>query len=62
MVSVRKTRDQSKDNLLRQFSKLVLEEKIVDEVKNRMFYKSPSEIKKEKNKELLKKRKLFRNY
>ncbi len=62
MVSVRKTREQSKDSLLRQFNRLVLEEKIVDEVKNRMFYKSPSELKKEKTKELLKKRKIFKNY
>ena len=43
--------------MLRKFSRMVIEEGIVDEVKDRMFYKSPSLIKKEKNKELEKEKK-----
>lgn len=42
-----KTKTYSKDSMLRRFSKMVMDEEIVDEVKNRMFYKSPSEIRKE---------------
>ena len=61
MVFVKRTREQSKDSMLRRFSKLVLEEGIVDEVKDRMFYKSPSVIKKERLKESTKKRRTFRS-
>ena len=61
MVSVKKNRDQSKDSMLRRFSRLVMDEGIIDEVKDRMYYKSPSLIKKEKTKELAKKRRRFRN-
>ncbi len=61
MVSVRKTRDQSKDSILRKFSRLVAEEGIVEEVRNRMFYKSPSLVKKEKAKELEKKKRYYRD-
>ena len=61
MVSVKKRRDQSKDSMLRRFSRLVMDEGIIDEVKDRMYYKSPSLVKKEKTKELEKKRRRFRN-
>lgn len=48
MVSVTRSKDQSRDSMLRRFTKLVMDEKIVDEVRERMFYRSPSIIKKEK--------------
>ncbi len=57
-----RNRHGSKDSLLRRFSRFVLEEGIVDEVKERMYYRSPSEIRKEKSKELLRrKRRNFRS-
>jgi ribosomal protein S21 len=52
MVAVTRTKGQSKDSILRRFVRMVMEEEIVDEVRSRMFYRSPSEIKKEKNKEI----------
>jgi ribosomal protein S21 len=47
--------------MLRRFSRMVLEEGIVDEVRDRMYYKSPSLVKKERAKEQLKKRRKFRD-
>lgn len=61
MVSVKKRRDQSKDSMLRRFSRMVLEEGIVDEVRERMYYRSPSLLKKERTKEQEKKRRRFRD-
>lgn len=61
MVSVLRSREQSKDSMLRRFTKLVMEEGIIDEVRNRAHFKSPSEIKKEKNKELSKRKRKFRD-
>jgi ribosomal protein S21 len=46
--------------MLRKFSRLVIEEGIIDEVKERMYYRSPSVIKKEKRKELAKKKRSYR--
>jgi ribosomal protein S21 len=57
MVSVTKTKDQNKDSLLRRFTRLVSDEGIVEEVRERMFHKTPSLIKKEKRKELEKSKK-----
>ncbi len=61
MVSVKKRRDQSKDSMLRRFSRMVIEEGIIDEVRDRMYYKSPSLIKKERTKEQEKKRRRYRD-
>lgn len=61
MVSVKKKRDQSKDSMLRRFSRMVMEEGIIDEVRDRMYYKSPSLVKKEKTKEQEKKRRRYRD-
>ena len=61
MVSVKMTKGQSKDSAFRRFSKLVLEEGIVDEVRERMFHRSPSEIKKEQKKELARKKRSHRD-
>lgn len=56
MVSVTKKRDQSKDSMLRRFSRMVMDEGIIDEVRDRMYYKSPSLVKKERTKEQQKER------
>jgi ribosomal protein S21 len=53
MVFVTKKKGDTKDALFRKFSKTFVDEKIVDEVRKRMFYKKPSQIKKEKEKERL---------
>ena len=43
------------DSMIRKFSKKVFNEGIVEEAKKREFFKKPSEIKKERKKELKKK-------
>ena len=47
--------------MLRRFSRMVMEEGIIDEVRDRMYYKSPYLVKKEKTKEQEKKRRRFRD-
>ena len=56
MVIVRKKKGETKDNMFRKFTKIFIEENIVDEVRNKLFYKKPSLLRKEKEKELLKSR------
>lgn len=50
MVVVKKKQGESEDKLIARFRKLVLEEGIIDEVRDRERYKKPSERRKEKNK------------
>ena len=56
MVIVTKKKGESKDSLFRKFTKMFIEEKVVDEVRNRLFYKRPSLVRKEKEKEMRQKR------
>ena len=56
MVFVSKKKGESKDKLFRKFTKIFIEENIVDEVRSKLFYKKPSLLRKEKEKELLKSR------
>lgn len=56
MVIVTKKRGESKDAMFRKFSKTFVEENIVDEVRKRLFYKKPSLVRKEKEKERLQRR------
>lgn len=51
-----KKRGESKDSLLRKFTKTFIEENVVDEVRKRLFYKKPSLARKEKEKERAKRR------
>lgn len=51
MVVVNKKKGENKDNMFRKFSKIFIEENIVDEVRNKLFYKKPSIVRKEKEKE-----------
>lgn len=55
MVVVSKKKGESKDIMFRKFSRIFVEENIVDEVRKRLFYKKPSTLRKEKEKEMLKK-------
>ena len=50
MVVVNKKKGESKDSMFRKFTKAFIDEEIVDEVRERMFYKKPSQVNKEKEK------------
>ncbi len=51
MVVVTKKSGESKDSMFRKFTRIFIEENIVDEVRNKLFYKKPSILRKEKEKE-----------
>lgn len=51
MVIVKRNRGESKDSMFRKFSKIFIEENIIDDVRDRLFYKKPSIVRKEKEKE-----------
>ncbi|NTU46311.1 30S ribosomal protein S21 [Candidatus Roizmanbacteria bacterium] len=50
MVYVVKKKGETKEALFRKFTKTFIEEDIVTEIRDRMFYKKPSLLKKEKEK------------
>lgn len=50
MVYVKKMPGQSDDQLIRNFSRKVLDAGIIDETKRRQFYLKPSQAKKERQK------------
>ncbi len=56
MVLVTKKKGESKDQIFKKFSKMFINEEIVDEVRKKQFYKKPSLQKKEDLKERQKKR------
>lgn len=56
MVVVDKKKGETKDRLFRKFTRMFIEENIVDDVRKKLFYKKPSLVRKEKEKENLKKR------
>lgn len=51
MVVVTKKKGETKDALFRKFSKTFVEENVVEEVRKKLFYKKPSLLRKEKEKE-----------
>lgn len=51
MVVVNKKKGESKDAIFRKFTRAFLEENIVDEIRSRLFYKKPSLVRKEEEKE-----------
>lgn len=51
MVVVNKKKGETKDAMFRKFTKAFIEENIVDEVRKRLFYKKPSTVRKEKEKQ-----------
>ena len=55
MVVVTKKKGETKDAMFRKFSKSFVEENIVDEVRKKLFYKKPSLLRKEKEKERMQK-------
>ncbi|QQS43546.1 30S ribosomal protein S21 [Candidatus Roizmanbacteria bacterium] len=56
MVVVKKKKGESKDSMFRKFTRMFIQEDIVDEVRSRMYYKRPSQERKEQEKERSKKR------
>lgn len=56
MVFVVKRKGDTTDSMFRKFTRSFIDENIVDDVRKRQFYKKPSLIKKEEEKERLKNR------
>jgi len=54
MVVITKKKGDTKDAMFRKFSRTFIEENVVDEVRKRQFYKKPSLVRKEEEKERLK--------
>lgn len=51
MVIAIKKRGETKDSLFRKFTRSFIDEEIVEDVRKKLFYKKPSLVKKEKEKE-----------
>ena len=60
MVLVIKRKGESKDSMFRKFTRSFIDEKIVDTLRKKMFYKKPSLKRKEEEKERMKNRSLKR--
>lgn len=63
MVVITRKKGETKDSMFRKFSRMFMEENIVDELRKKQFYKKPSLKKKEEEKERIKmraRRKKFR--
>ncbi len=54
MVVITKKKGESKDAAFRKFTRSFIEEDIVTEVRSRLFYKKPSLVRKEEEKERMK--------
>lgn len=50
MVVLTKKKGESKDNMFRKFTRLFVEDRVAQELKDREYYKRPSQINKEKKK------------
>jgi len=55
MVVITKKKGETKDALFRKFSRTFVEENVVEEVRKKLFYKKPSLLRKEKEKERMQK-------
>ena len=51
MVVITKKKGESKDSMFRKFTRAFIDEDIIDDVRKKQFYKKPSLIRKEKEKE-----------
>lgn len=51
MVYVIKKKGETKDSLFRKFTKSFIDEDIINEVRKKLFYKKPSLVRKEEEKE-----------
>lgn len=55
-IIVKAKKDESPDGVIRRFKKKVLNENVIEEVRNREFHKSPSVLRKERNNEIRRKK------
>lgn len=55
-IIVKAKKDESPDGVIRRFKKKVLNENVIEEVRNREFHKSPSVLRKERNNEIKRKK------
>jgi len=55
MTKIKVRHGESLEQALRRFNKIVLKEGIIQEIKDRNRYQKPSELKRQKNKELARK-------
>ncbi|MEO6508510.1 MAG: 30S ribosomal protein S21 [Patescibacteria group bacterium] len=53
MVVITKRKGDTKDSMLRKFTKTFIEEDMINELRDKQYYKKPSRLKKEKEKERL---------
>ena len=56
MVVLTKKKGESKDSLFRKFTKIFIEENIINELRKKQFYKKPSLLRREEEKERIKAR------
>lgn len=56
MVIVTKRKGESKDSMFRKFTRAFIDEDIINTVKKRQFYKKPSLVRQEEEKERIKNR------
>lgn len=56
MIVVKAQPGDTTDSLIRKFSKKVLAEGLLQELKKKEFYQKPAEVRKEKRKEMLRRR------
>ena len=50
MVVIKKKKGESKESVFRKFTRAFIDEEIVDEIRERMYYVKPSQIRKVKEK------------
>ena len=62
MVYFTKRKEETKDSLFRKFTRTFIEEDIVNEVRKKLFYRKPSLVRKEEEKERIKIRSRLRKY
>jgi ribosomal protein S21 len=53
MVVITKKKGDTKDSMLRKFTKTFIEEDMINELRDKQYYKKPSRLKKEKLKDRL---------
>ncbi len=61
-IIVKAKKDDRNEDLIRRFKKKVIQDQVLTEIKKREFYKKPSQIRKEKKKELERKKRLLERY
>jgi ribosomal protein S21 len=61
MVVVQKQKGETKESIFRKFTKIFIEENIINELKKHLFYKKPSLVRREEEKEKALKRKRIKS-